>query len=537
MIRISAAVGPWRSIALAAILLLFATASSAHGQTAAPSSLQGVLLLTVDSFRNDRIGAAGYSKPTTPRLDRFAANAVIFGQAVSQSAWTSPGIVSLLTSLYPSVHGMDAQGKRLDGVTVTPLHRLRRAGFRVLGYAVRGDNYVDLGFETERELRTVTHLLTALRELKDQRFFVWYHFRIPHLPYTARPEYETLFAPPFRRLEPEKALRLRQDFMIRRGQLTFAAEDRPEIDALYDAKVRELDDALGTLLAEIQALGLADRTLLVITADHGEELLDHGFIGHASTSLEATLYDEILRIPLIIRAPGSGLRGVIHDQVQQIDVMPTVFELLGMQADRAWQGRSLVPLMRGGRDVRPLPAFSETNPCGWQCPEERKRDRLKAVRLPEWKLVTMDVRGNMRHELYRLTEDPSEQRNLAAAHPDVVRWLESLLQAQERRNHQLAARIATQAGEALVDRAASHIAAGQLDDAAQNLERVEHLRYVYETQRPPFTREPDLRSRWFRVVARAYALLGRIYTRRAQTIGPETCMPPGQVLAPSIPLR
>jgi len=470
----------------------------------------------MDAFRADRVSASGYPRATTPNLDRLAAGGVRFQQAISQSAWTSPGMVSLFTSLYPPVHGMDTWGKRLDGVTATPLHQLRGAGFRVLGYWARGDNYADLGFEPNRELQSLDQLFAALREVRGQRFFFWHHFRISHLPYNPSPKYQALFPPPTRRLASDKLQRLREEEIIRKGTVTFDPEDRPEIEALYDATVRQQDDELGIVLAELDALALSERTIVVVTADHGEELLDHGFVGHASTSLAATLYDEILRIPLIIRVPGSGLRGTVRDQVQQIDVMPTLFQLLGLQATGPMQGRSLVPLMHGERDPDPMPAFSETNPCGAQCPEERKRDRLKAVRTPEWKLIKVDAGGTARYELFHLAKDPREQQNLAAAHPDVVHRLEFLLADQERNNQQVAAWIATTAGQALLERARRQYEAGDQAEAIRTLQRVEHLRYVYETENPPFTREPALQQQWFDVIARAQALLGRIRLREGE---------------------
>ncbi len=504
-------------VCLAVILVLFcsaiATAAQAQARFPAPA-LQGVLFISLDSFRADRVSAAGYPRPTTPKLDRFAAEAVRFDQAISQSAWTSPGLLSLLTGLYPSVHGMDARGKRLDGVTATPLHHLRRAGFRVLGYASKGDNFADLGFALDRELRSTDHLFAALREVKGDRFFFWYHFRITHLPYNPLPQHEALFPAPMRPLARDTLERLRTQTIIRRGTMAFDPADRPGVVALYDSTVRKQDEALGTVFANLDALGLSDRTLVVVVADHGEELLDHGFVGHASTSLAATLHDEILRIPLMIRVPGSGLRGIVGDQVQQIDVMPTLFELLRLKAPGLMQGRSLVPLMRGARDPRPLPAFSETNPCGWQCPEEAKRDRLKAVRTPEWKLIKQDAGGAVRFELYHLANDPGEQRDIAAARPDVVRRLKTLLERQERKNQQVAARIATEAGETLLKRARRHVDRGDPDEATRALERIEHLRYVYETQNPPFTRDPALAQRWLDVVARAQTLLGRLSQRQ-----------------------
>ncbi len=511
--------GRWAIIAAILVVHGASAVGAAQGEPRPPGSRpQGVLFLSFDAFRADRISATGYPRPTTPLLDRFAAEAVRFEQAIGQSAWTSPGLVSLFTSLYPAVHGMDAQGKRFDGVTATPLHHLRQAGFRVLGYAATGDNFADLGFEPDRELRDVPKLFAALREVNDSRFFLWFHFRITHLPYNVLPQYEALFPPPARHLSPNKLQRLLWQNVIRKGAVTFDAEDRPEIEALYDAKVREQDDALGAVLSELHTLGLSERTLVVIVADHGEELLDHGFVGHASTSLAATLYDEILRIPLIIRVPGGGPRGIVKDQVQQIDVMPTLFDLLGLKSRGAMQGRSLLPLMRGTPDPQPVPAFSETNPCGWQCPEERKRHRLKAVRTPEWKLIRGNADGDAGQELYQLSTDPAERENLAAARPDVVRELESLLERQERTNLRAAAQLATAAGQALVDRARRRFNAGDLDEATQALERVEHLRQVYETENPPFTREPTLRRRWFDVVGRAYALLGRVYLRRGDLL-------------------
>lgn len=167
------------------------------------------------------------------------------------------------------------------------------------------------------------------------------------------------------------------------GQVAASDADREPLRALYDECVASADARVGAWLAQLRERGLLERTLVVISADHGEELLEHGWVGHASTGYDAKLEDALLRIPLIVRVPGGVHAGRYRALASQVDVMPTLFELLGIAAPELaenQQGVSLAPVLRGEkREVRDF-VFAETTRKGWTTPRGEVHDRLVAVR-------------------------------------------------------------------------------------------------------------------------------------------------------------
>ena len=416
-------------------ILLLALPARAPGR-----DLPNVLLITVDTFRHDRLGCAGYGRDTTPNLDRIASEGVLFTQAISSSSWTTPGLMSVLTGLYAPTHGVDARDRSLWAGAPTLPRLLKPLGYASpdICYLTVIPNFAGLGFDAyARRDSLLTSgdevLFQCLEDYRDRRFFIYYHYRDLHLPYNPAPPYDRLFAPEgfdWTKLPEAKRRAVTEDVMIPFGHVTFEEGDRGWIAGLYDGEVRQMDERFfGRLEESLVRLGLKERTFLIVTADHGEELLDHGFVGHASTSLKGTSYDEVIRVPLILRYPG-GLAGGRRapEQVQNIDVAPTVLDLLRAEVPEALQGRSLLPLIRGEAGWRERPAFCETTPGGYQAPPEMLRTRVRSMRTPEWKFIRTVGPSVDEAELYHLKEDPGERRNVAAEYPEVARQMRGELE-------------------------------------------------------------------------------------------------------------
>ncbi len=206
-------------------------------------------------------------------------------------------------------------------------------------------------------------------------------------------------------------------------------KDRPAINALYDGEVRVFDDLVGRWIAKLEELELLDDTLVVILADHGEELLERGYVGHCSCNLKGTLYDEAIKVPLLLRCPKILPAGrVIESQISQIDIMPTIFDLLGIEGLKFMEGRSTRSLIEAGMETessKPFreESFAETPPAGWQALQDDDRE-IWCIRTASWKLILNTTRSGayLRFELYNLKQDPAEQQDLYRVdHPQVDR--------------------------------------------------------------------------------------------------------------------
>ena len=296
-----------------------------------------VVLVSLDTLRADRLGAYGATRPTTPVIDRLAAEGTLFETAITAAPWTLPSHLTMLSGVYPCVHGLvtDAIFQRLPG-GVHPLAAILRAegyttaaftedgyilpevfqpGFDVFSY---GTAAVD-GIE-----RTVGAACAWLRDHARTPFFLFVHTYQVHWPYQSPAPYHGMFA------QPE------------------ARAISRELDD-YDAALRYADATLASLVAAIDQLGLASRTVLVVTSDHGEAFNEHGTTRHGNA-----MYEEILRVPLVWRAPGMVAAGRrVHALVGLIDVVPTILDLLSLPAPAILQGQSLAPLLRGETEPGP----------------------------------------------------------------------------------------------------------------------------------------------------------------------------------------
>jgi arylsulfatase A-like enzyme/HEAT repeat protein len=343
-----------------------------------------VLLITIDALRADHLGAYGYKRATTPNIDRLAAGGVRFARAYSQAPHTSFSVASMLTGKYFPTLARLAPGENHEPVAAT----LRTYGWRTAAFYPPAVFYVDapkmktyaathfsfeyVKFEYIDAQRRVDQLLTYYDTVKPKKSFVWIHFFEPHEPYEAHPGFE------------------------------FGVGD---IDR-YDSEIAYTDAAVGRLISEVRKR--RPGTIVVIAADHGEEFDEHGGRYHGST-----LYEEQLRVPLIISVPGVP-PGVVSDQVELIDVTPTVLNLLDIPVPARMRGTDLGPWLATppAPASRLPPAFAEVE------------DRRMVVWRNE-KLLC-DLRWGF-CAYYDLATDPGEKRNLAEEQPERAAAMRALL--------------------------------------------------------------------------------------------------------------
>jgi len=405
-----------------------------------------VIVLTVDSLRADHLGCYGYSRMNSPNIDAIAAGGQLFRRAYSQSAWTIPGVMSILTSLYPPVHQVDERGHMVDPKTTTIFDCFYDAGYRTpnICFVLTMPEFstVRVGPVEEKYFtgEDGEEVFNWLDENHGSKFLIWYLYRGVHLPYrpmrgtksivsTAHPNAGSLSS-------GVKAV-LSDAAVVPVGTAIFQQSDKKIVDDLYDGEVRDLDAFVGRLIRRLRRYGLLEKTLVIITADHGEELLDHGFVGHASTMHSATLYDEVIRIPLIMSLPGYLPQGIeINEQVQQIDIMPTILGILGLPIPAGVQGRNLAPLMFGTRQQSgmSLPVFAETVYGGFQATEEMAKTRLRCVRTDAWKLIETDAPHGKTYQLFDLPLDTREHTNVYVENQQAASALKILLLEWSREN-------------------------------------------------------------------------------------------------------
>lgn len=374
---------------------------SAGGRTADAlhSELQhaNVLLITLDTTRADRIGAYGHAAAETPRLDRLAREGVLFEQAVTPTAFTLPAHSSILTGLYPPFHGVRLNGgAALAQVQTTLAEQLSAAGYRcgaVVGAFVidqrwglsQGFEHYDDNFKlgpdqrldlagVQRTANQVVDLGLEWLEQGDGRpFFSWLHLYDPHIPYEPPEPFKTRFSG--------------------RGP-----------GGLYDGELAFTDSQVGRVLDWLEERSAAEHTIVVVVGDHGEALGDHGEAEHGYY-----IYDATVRVPLIVRVPGSGAAGVrVAQQVRTIDVTPTVLDLVGVAPPQPLHGQSLLPLMLDPDGGEPRPAYSESMAVhlqyGWSA--------LYGLRTGTHKFIDAP-----RPELYDLQRDAGEGKNLLRDEP------------------------------------------------------------------------------------------------------------------------
>jgi arylsulfatase A-like enzyme len=379
---------------------------------------QHVVMIVVDTLRADRLGAYGNARGLTPFLDQLAQRGVVFTNASAASSWTVPSVASLLTSRYPSQHHVVAFSSRLADEEVTFAERLRdahylsagfSANFRLLerlGYAQGFDYWRSdaqkSGGLTGAQLREqgLAWLDGAWHRGSPRPLLLYFQFMEPHSPYAPPEPFRSRFAANDDGSASDPAASLRHLVEQRVHGQRWAPEDLHVIERLYDAEVATVDEEIRLLFSELERRGVLEHALTIVTADHGEEFGEHDGLEHGRT-----LYDESVRVPLIILAPGLPAGHRVAENVSLIDVAPTLLDLLGVSAEPRFEGRSLLPLMQpgSGTDSAPVDVLFELSPTGWGG-EPQVHDR--GIRRGKLKLL---LRRDGGRESYDLASDPSEQ--------------------------------------------------------------------------------------------------------------------------------
>jgi arylsulfatase A-like enzyme len=387
-----------------------------------------VVFISIDSLRPDHLSCYGYARKTSPNIDRLAREGVLFSNAFSTSSWTLPAHLSMLTSLYSLSHGVLTGNYSLDPERITLAEVLKKQGYATAGFvsAPYMDSIYgfDQGFDLyddsingtgKKENRHGHKQITSpllnnsikkwLSENHQKRFFLFLHYFDVHYDYVPPSPFDTMFDPDYtgnvdaRKYSSNQTIRYQMN-----------SRDLAHIIALYDGEIAFTDHHVGEIFSSLRELNIYENTLIVLTSDHGEEFFEHGRKGHRHT-----LYDEVLRVPLIIKLPESRKQSHKMDQlVSLVDIMPTVLNALGLKPPEESQGRNLLD------PNRPSDSFVYS----------RLQQKLVSVRSSHAKLIRDLKKRN--HEFYNLIKDPEEKLNLfdqasIADLPEAKKHLFSLL--------------------------------------------------------------------------------------------------------------
>lgn len=395
-----------------------------------------LLLITMDTTRADHLGCYGYGGQTSPNIDRIAREGVRFQEVTAQAAVTPVSHASILTGLNPYHHGLRAlhgsADLRLNRSARTLAGILAEAGYGTAAFISaypassrfgldRGfshfdetfldpagqrtdkDGIVHTGEAQRRADATTDAAIEWLEKTAGVPFFLWIHYFDPHDP---------LLLPPPAYLK------------LCAGNL---GNEKTDLISLYDCEIYFMDAQIGRLLQQIDRPGAGNRTLVAITADHGEGLGDHDWWSHG------ILFQEQIRLPLILRHPDLPEGRVVSDRIRSIDIAPTLLEILGIDATRiAFDGESALPAIHSPRPGPDRDAYSESrNLVAYSVPHspgefDRKDDQLYSLIQGKWKYIHHRFRP-AESQLFDLEQDPFETRNRIGEEPEIARRLAASL--------------------------------------------------------------------------------------------------------------
>ena len=399
-----------------------------------------IVLLAVDSLRADHMSCYGYTKNTTPHLDRFAAQGTLFEHNISAHIPTTSAYGSMLTGqdvFTTQVVALRHKGPLRDEVP-TLAELLKEAGYTTTCVGFSGNpsargfdkylNFAGWGSWNEGRSPKAENLnQVAIPELDelvkgDAPFFLFLRHMDPHAPYLPPAPYERMFYhgnetdPANTSMEPVMTFKPFCDFFA--SWMPPGISDKDYVVAQYDGAIAYMDACIQTIFTALEAHGIYDETLVILNGDHGETLYDHEcwFDHHG-------IYDTTLHVPLIIRYPGRVPAGQrVSGYTQHKDLVPTILELAGIETERSFDGNSVLPLISGEEISHESEIY--ITECTWM--------RKHGWRTPEWKLIVAlepDFHFKPEFELYNLIQDPDENTNIAESEPEVVALLKSRMDA------------------------------------------------------------------------------------------------------------
>jgi arylsulfatase A-like enzyme len=399
-----------------------------------------IVLIGIDSLRADHMSCYGYPRLTTPHIDRFATQGTLFEKTYSAYIPTTSGYASMLTGMdviSTQVVALRHRGDMRSEVATLP-EVLRLNGYNTTCVGFRGnpasrgfDTYIDFpGWGSWNEgrspkaqnLNDVTIPEVGRLAKAKQPFFLFLRHMDPHAPYLPPAPFERMF---YHGNETDRRNKSMEPVMSFKPFCDFFASwmppgitDKDYVIAQYDGEAAYMDAAMATIFTALETRNLLDNTIVVINSDHGETLYDHDcYFDHHG------IYDTVLHVPLIIRYPklvpaGKRITGYNRHQ----DLMPTILELAGIETEIPFDGKSLMPMVRG--EVASYDSEFYITECTWM--------RKHGWRTPQWKLIQAlepDFHFKPAIELYNLVEDPDENVNLAEKEPKVVAFLQERMEA------------------------------------------------------------------------------------------------------------
>jgi arylsulfatase A-like enzyme len=390
-----------------------------------------VILVVVDTLRADTLAVGGAEESAMPNLDAWAAESVVFTAAYSQAPWTLPSFASLFTATYPVEHGATGHRERKEFFPIRQGLVTATESFKNHGYAtgafvnnifLKGDFGFRKGFDTydffpatvveTRSAEEVTGLGIHWLGTHAEPFFLMLHYFDPHFTY--RPPAE--FARQFGGSLDGPLKRLVDPLAVKKGKVKLNEWDKDNLKNLYKGEAAYTDQELKRLFDYLEKKGLLEKSVVIVTSDHGEEFWDHGDFEHGHSQ-----YEELVKVPLIIRFPGREHAGkVVESPVRLMDLMPTVHAYLGLETPSTFRGKSFLDTLEGKRTNEPL--LFEACLYGQE---------IRAMRAGDLKVIVNTETGAT--ELYNIEEDPLEKNDLAADRPEETEKMsKSLLLLREK---------------------------------------------------------------------------------------------------------
>lgn len=398
-----------------------------------------VLLIIADALRPDHLGCYGYNRATSPQIDKFAADSLIFENAWSNSPWTKPTMGTLFTSLYPTEHQAFYWTDDLSDKNLSLPEVFRNKNYAT--YAIQTNPCITethnfkQGFKYYEEMvlekaEIVTaHFNSWVKKHKKKPFFAYLHYMDTHSPYNAPREFSEIFGIKNNTpLNPGEFKTL--DIRIL-NEIGLSQGDKNQLVSLYDGAIKYFDYNFKKIIDNLEKLGILDNTIIILTSDHGEEFWEHGGFAHGHT-----LYNELLHIPLIIRYSSHLPAKHIKPHVQLLDLFPTILSMARINNDFELRGNDLIPPILNNRD------FNEEIFFEGLLDGAEKKGILKE----NWKLIentgernddTFEILGELMKylypeykkslELYNLDQDIQEKNNLINKYPNITIKLKARL--------------------------------------------------------------------------------------------------------------
>jgi arylsulfatase A-like enzyme len=382
-----------------------------------------IFVWMVDTLRADKLHA--YNTKTrvlTPNYDAFAADATRFEWAQVPGTWSLPSHASLLTGVYPTVHRATAHEAKLSKEVPFVAEDMKKAGYKTAMFSSNG--YVsskwgfDRGWDVNRNFireslpngseylwKTAKAWLTPIAAKRE---FAYLATIEPHVAYTPRKEFLVKYwdKPYVGPIKP--VLSGVQLGLIKGGKLKISDNDKKYLEALHDGEISQSDAAFAAFIADLKKLGIYEKSAVVVVSDHGDQFYEHGSVGHGDT-----VYQELVHVPLMIRAPGVFPAGhVVHADVEVMDLYATLLDLAGLKPNAAAEGTSLAPLARDEVGAAPRAALTVDGQVS------------RGLKVQRYRMVH---RGPGRIELYDEYDDPREQKDVAAEHPIALRGMRGVL--------------------------------------------------------------------------------------------------------------